>query len=183
MTAPRLQRATKIVREPDMRFPSSRIAVTPAVRAQLAMILTEAVAATVELRRQVERAHFSVLSPQLGSHHELFDRLAGDLAASADLLAVRCAMMGGHASTGLHAVGTLPPEGDDGEPYAVLAARYARYAEGLRVMVSVAAAADPMTADVLTEAVRGAEIDRWLLESHAVAARPTVHTDPHAGVS
>ncbi len=179
MTGSRLQRTPRIVREPDMRFPSSRVAVTPNVRAQLAAVLSDAIAATVDLHGQVERTHFSIRSPQLVTRHELFDRLAANLVAWCDLLAVRCGTLGGYARGSVRAAaaaGTLPPEYESAaidvtEPYAGLAARYLTYVIALRHLVTIASPSDPITADVLAEVLQGAELDLWFLESHVDAGR------------
>src|SRR5262245_28358575 len=118
----RFQRVVTTVWAPDMCAVPSPGAATSALRAQLATLLTEAIAATHELRLHVERTRFRVHDrPPPGSHHEQFDDLLANLSAATDLLAVRCATLGGPAQTGPRPSTLKVPdddERDEGEPHA-----------------------------------------------------------------
>ena len=67
------------------------------VREQSINVLNRHLAAAIDLQAQLKQAHWNVRGPGFLAIHELFDTIAGLAADDADLLAERCAALGGTA--------------------------------------------------------------------------------------
>ena len=67
------------------------------IREQAVALLNKHLAAAIDLQGQLKQAHWNVRGPTFIAVHELFDKVAGDAADYADLLAERAAALGGVA--------------------------------------------------------------------------------------
>lgn len=153
-------------------FPT-RLKLGDETRAKLVDSLNRAVATATDLRSQVKQAHWNLKGAQFIARHELFDDLADHLIAWTDDLAERATTLGGYArgTARMVAENTLLPEYDtkavDGRAHvSALADQYGHFCGHLRKMLGEAAELDPVTEDLYTEVVRGAETDLWFLEAH-----------------
>jgi starvation-inducible DNA-binding protein len=145
-----------------------------ATRAALIELLQTRLAGAIDLSLQAKHAHWNVRGAQFIALHELFDRVAEQVRAHADLLAERIAQLGGVADGSLRTVArhsTLRASvlgHVEGAVYVrALAASLARFAQLVVVAIERAdELEDPVTADLLTEVARGADELGWLLAAH-----------------
>lgn len=139
-------------------------------RAELLTALDQRLADILALWLQAKRSHWNVRGPGFFALHEHFDKVAAELAGLADEIAERIAQLGGVAG------GTVRlPVGDadvglgDGDRHVrALAESLRRFGTAAHAAITQAEECrDPVTADLLTDALATAEKLRWLLESHA----------------
>lgn len=152
----------------------TRIDLEPDVRGPLIDLLNQQLADTFDLFSQAKQAHWNVKGAQFFQLHELFDRLAGELAGQADLIAERVTALGGLA------VGTARMAAqrsrlaeydmqaiDSLAVVDVLATRVAALAASTRTAIhTVEGHGDVATADLLTEVSRMLDKALWFLEAH-----------------
>jgi starvation-inducible DNA-binding protein len=153
---------------------STRIDIPAEIRSYLITLLNRTLACTVDLRSQVKQASWNVKGKESAQLQALFESIATELDAYADLLADRLVVLGGVAlGTARMAAreSTLPEYPGDiaaGDAHALaLAERVAPYATAVRDAIAHAAdVGDAATAAVYTDIARG--VDRRLrsLESH-----------------
>lgn len=138
-------------------------------------LLNRHLAAAVDLHAQVKQAHWNVRGPAFIAVHELFDKVADEVAGYADMVAERAAALGGVAH------GTVQTAVKDSflKPYKLgianekehieaVASALAAYAGSVREAIDEAdEQGDPTTADLFTEISRGLDQQVWLVESHA----------------
>jgi starvation-inducible DNA-binding protein len=152
----------------------TRIDIPPEIRLYLIALLNQTLAGTVDLRSQVKQASWNVKGKEGSQLQALFESLAAELEAYANLVAERLVVLGGMAlGTARTAarLSTLPEYPGDlaaGDAHALaLAERVGLYATAVRDAIAHAAdVGDADTAAVYTDISRG--IDRRLraLESH-----------------
>lgn len=155
----------------------SRIALALPAREQMIALLNQQLADTVDLYSQTKQAHWNVKGAQFFQVHLLFDKLAGEQEAAADLIAERATTLGGTArgTTRMAAAASRLVEfavvaGDSMASVEALASRYASLAVSTWTAVATAAAAgDAGTADLLTSLGRGLDASLWFLEAHLQA--------------
>jgi starvation-inducible DNA-binding protein len=152
----------------------TRIDIPPEIRLYLITLLNQTLAGTVDLRSQVKQASWNVKGKEGAQLQALFESLAAELEAYANLLADRLVVLGGVAlgtarTAARHS--TLPEYPGDlaaGDAHVLaLAERVALYTTAVRDAIAHAAdVGDADTAAVYTDISRG--IDRRLrsLESH-----------------
>ncbi|HET8666589.1 MAG TPA: DNA starvation/stationary phase protection protein Dps [Terriglobales bacterium] len=143
-------------------------------RAQMVELLNSCLAEIADLRTHAKHAHWNVKGLQFQQLHELFELIASRLDRQADDVAERITALGGVANGTARQVvasSNLPQydlEAVTGvEHIRALAKRLA--VAGGRVRASLAVAhqlGDDGTGDLLTEIVRQADKDLWLLEAH-----------------
>lgn len=75
----------------------TRINLSAEVRARLIDLLNAQLADTFDVFSQAKQAHWNVKGAQFYQLHELFDRIAGELASHLDLIAERVMALGGVA--------------------------------------------------------------------------------------
>jgi starvation-inducible DNA-binding protein len=152
----------------------TRIDLEPDVRGPLIDLLNQQLADTFDLFSQAKQAHWNVKGAQFFQLHELFDRLAGELAAQADLIAERVTALGGLAlgTVRMAAQRSRLNECDihamDGMATVdALATRFAALAASTRMAIQIADEhGDAATADLLTEVSRALDKSLWFLEAH-----------------
>lgn len=153
---------------------STRNKLSREVRGQMADLLNQQLADTFDLYSQAKQAHWNVKGAQFFSLHELFEKLATELAHHADEIAERATALGGLAmgTVRMSAANSRLPESEldvtDCLPTVeALAERYAVLAESMRKAIDAAEAqGDADTADLFTEVSRALDKALWFLESH-----------------
>ncbi len=144
------------------------------IREQSVNLLNMQLAAAIDLQGQVKQAHWNVRGPGFLAVHELFDRVAALVGADADLLAERCAALGGTAQGTIQAAvehSVLIPYplliADTQKHVFAVSAALAAFGQSVRTTVElVAKQGDVDTADLLTQISRGIDSMLWLVESH-----------------
>jgi starvation-inducible DNA-binding protein len=147
------------------------------VRAEVVPMLNERLADAIDLQLQAKQAHWNVKGPAFIALHELFDRVVEHASGAADLLAERVVQLGGTAEGTVRIAARRSeldeyPHGIAGGSDHVAALAGALAAFGARIRQAIDAAAehgDAVTADLLTEIVRGNDKLLWFVEAHAQA--------------
>ena len=168
--------ATPTKSESIRRFYPTRIDLAADVRSQVAEILNQTLAATLDLKTQTKQAHWNVKGMDFFQLHELFDEMAGELEEYVDMVAERVTALGGTAlgTARLAAANSVLPEYDldavDGvEHVTALAERFAAYAKHVREAIDqTEELGDADTADLYTEISRTIDKRLWFLEAHLV---------------
>jgi starvation-inducible DNA-binding protein len=146
-------------------------------REKIVSLLNQHLADTFDLYSQTKQAHWNVKGPQFFALHELFDKLAAQLADGVDIIAERATALGGTArgtarqSAAASRVPEYPPDATTGTQHVeALAVRYAALASTCRSAIDSAIEfGDADTADLFTEISRGLDKSLWFLESHLQA--------------
>lgn len=146
------------------------------VRSQVAALLNQTLAATLDLKTQTKQAHWNVKGMDFLQLHELFDELSTELEEFVDMVAERVTALGGTAlgTARIAASESILPEYDltavDGaEHVTALAERYATYGAHVRTAIdSTGSWGDADTADLYTEISRAIDKRLWFLEAHLV---------------
>jgi starvation-inducible DNA-binding protein len=152
----------------------TRIDIPAEIRAYLITLLNRTLACTVDLRSQVKQASWNVKGKEGAQLQALFESIATELDAYADLLADRLVVLGGVAlGTARTAAreSTLPEYPGDiaaGDAHALaLTERVALYTTAVRDAIAHAAdVGDAVTAAVYTDISRGVGRRLRSLESH-----------------
>jgi starvation-inducible DNA-binding protein len=137
-------------------------------------LLNQQLADTFDLFGQAKQAHWNVKGAQFIALHELFDKLAAELAAYVDMIAERATALGGKAlgTVRMSATNSRLSECDIEvtESVAVveaMAERYAALGTSTRQAIEVAEEhGDSDSADLFTEVSRGLDKALWFLEAH-----------------
>jgi starvation-inducible DNA-binding protein len=156
---------------------STRIDLSRDVREQMIELLNQHLADTFDLYSQTKQSHWNVKGAQFHSLHELFDKLAAELAGYADLIAERATALGGLArgTVRLAAARSQLPEYPLNAVAGLatveaLAERYGTIANSLRSAINIAHdVGDAASEDLLTEVTRGLDKALWFLEAHLQA--------------
>ncbi len=146
-------------------------------RTEIIEILNARLADTIDLKTQTKFAHWNVKGKDFFQLHELFDQIATNLDAAADLLGERVTQLGGKAigtARQVAATSELPEYELDavgGEDHVrSLSARLAQLSNAAREAIDrTGELGDQGTADLFTEIVRQADKDLWFLEAHMQA--------------
>jgi starvation-inducible DNA-binding protein len=153
---------------------STRIDIPSEIRLYLITLLNQTLACTVDLRSQVKQASWNVKGKEGFQLQALFDSIATELDAYANLMAERLVILGGVAlgTARIAAAQSKLPEypGDlaAGDAHAqALAERFAPYTTAMRdAIVHAADVGDADTAAVYTDISRGVDKRLQLLEAH-----------------
>jgi starvation-inducible DNA-binding protein len=156
---------------------STRNDVSRDTRAQMVDLFNQQLADTFDLYSQTKQAHWNVKGPQFIALHELYDKLAAELAGYVDLIAERATALGGLAhgtvrmAAGNSQLAEYPLDATDGlHTVEVLADRFGALANGMRHAIEAAhQAGDVASEDLLTEVTRGLDKSLWFLEAHLQA--------------
>jgi starvation-inducible DNA-binding protein len=162
-----------------MTLHSTRIDLSQKTRARVVDLLNARLADALDLQMQAKQAHWNVKGPNFIGLHELFDRLAGELAGQVDELAERIVALGGSAQGTVQTVAAqsrlepYPTDIAEGRAHVdALAAAHARLAKSVRKAIGDAdKAGDADTADLFTGFSRALDKNLWLLEAHLQADR------------
>ena len=146
-------------------------------REKIVSLLNQHLADTFDLYSQTKQAHWNVKGPQFFALHELFVKLAAQLADDVDTIAERATALGGKAHGTARqsaAASRLPEYSPDAttctQHVEGLAVRYAALAATCRSAIKAAdQLGDADTADLFTEISRGLDKSLWFLESHLQA--------------
>jgi starvation-inducible DNA-binding protein len=144
------------------------------VREKNVALLNQQLADTFDLYSQTKQAHWNVKGAQFFQLHELFDKLAAELAGYVDQIAERATALGGLAqgTVRMSAAKSQLPECElevtDSLPTVeALAERHAELARSTRQSIeSAEGLGDADTADLFTEVSRGLDKALWFLEAH-----------------
>jgi starvation-inducible DNA-binding protein len=144
------------------------------LRANVIDLLNQQLADTFDLYSQTKQAHWNVKGAQFFQLHELFDKLAAELAGYVDQVAERATALGGLAlgTVRMSAANSQLAECEldvtDSLPTVeALAERYAALARSTRQAIESADGLDDAdTADLFTEVSRGLDKALWFLEAH-----------------
>jgi starvation-inducible DNA-binding protein len=158
---------------------STRIDLAAKTRAKMIALLNARLADALDLQLQAKQAHWNVKGPSFIALHELFDKVASDVAGHADEMAERITALGGIAEGTLQAIAgrsrldPYPLEIADGRAHLdALAAALARFGKAARKAIGEAAkAGDADTSDLFTGISREADKNLWLVEAHLQADR------------
>jgi len=152
----------------------TKIDLRMSVREKVMPLLQARLADAVDLYTQVKQAHWNVKGPSFIALHELFDKLAAQIAEHADLLAERITALAGRAdgtarvaaaTSGIEEYPTHIAEGM--QHCAAVAARLASFGKAVRACIDRAAeAGDAGTADLFTEISREIDKQLWFVEAH-----------------
>jgi starvation-inducible DNA-binding protein len=137
-------------------------------------LLNQQLADTFDLLSQAKQAHWNVKGPEFLALHDLFDKLAAELAEYVDMIAERATALGGVAlgTVRMSASSSRLPEcnldATDGVSVVDdLSDRFALLGASMRKAIEVAENhGDPGTADLFTEVSRGIDKSLWFLEAH-----------------
>jgi starvation-inducible DNA-binding protein len=162
--------------EAGRRFYPTRIDMGIEVRSQVADILNQTLAATLDLKTQTKQAHWNVKGMDFYQLHEMFDAMAGELEEYVDMVAERVTALGGTAlgTARMAAANSILPEYPleaitGAEHVTALAERFAAYAKHVREAIAQTDnLGDADTADLYTEISRTVDKRLWFLESHLV---------------
>lgn len=157
-----------------MKLPSSRIDLSNEVREEMAALLNQTLADTVDLYSQTKQAHWNVKGMEFMQLHELFDQLAATVFGYVDVIAERVTGIGAVAQGTIRmaAENSQLPEfaaglGNGKEFTTMLAERYAHYGKSVRAAIDTATEAGDMgTADLFTNISRDIDKSLWFLEAH-----------------
>jgi starvation-inducible DNA-binding protein len=153
---------------------STRIDIPIEIRLYLVTLLNQTLACTVDLRSQAKQASWNVKGKEGSQLQALFELIAAELDACADLVAERLVVLGGVAlGTARTAArqSTLPEYPGDiaaGDAHVLaLAERFAYYTTAVRDAIAHAAdVGDADTAAVYTDISRGVDKRLQRLEAH-----------------
>lgn len=144
------------------------------VREKMIDVLNQQLAGIFDLFSQAKQAHWNVKGAQFFPLHELFEKLAVELAVYADDIAERATALGGLAlgTVRMAAANSQLPEceldvTDSLATVEALADRYGALATSMRQAIATAEDhADADTEDLFTEVSRELDKALWLLEAH-----------------
>jgi starvation-inducible DNA-binding protein len=153
---------------------STRNDLSREAREDVVALLNQQLADTFDLYSQTKQAHWNVKGAQFFPLHELFDKLAAELAGYTDMIAERATTLGGLAqgTVRMSAANSQLAECEldvtDSLPTVeALAERYAALARSTRQAIESADGLDDAdTADLFTEVSRGLDKALWFLEAH-----------------
>lgn len=153
---------------------TTRIAIDPAVRKKVCVILQQALADSADLAMQAKTAHWNVKGPQFIALHKLFDELYEQVGEHVDTIAERMGALGGTVqgrvqdAAGATRLKPYPLDITDGMAHVTaLAAAFSAFANELRGDIDRCEdLEDKVTGDVLNAIT--AEVDKsiWFLEAH-----------------
>lgn len=152
----------------------TRISLPEETREQVIGILNNQLADTFDLFSQLKQAHWNVKGMNFQQLHELFDALAAEVVAYADMIAERITALGGVAlgTARMAAKASTLPEfdvetPDGGEAVSMIADRFAIYGASTREAIDTTDELGDMgTSDMFTEIVRGIDKGLYFLEAH-----------------
>lgn len=157
----------------------TKISVPESRRKELAALLGDRLADSIDLRLQAKQAHWNVRGPHFFPLHELFDKVAEAVDEFTDMIAERLTTLGGVAEglVGQAAKRTslpaYPAKAESGAEH-IEAVSTALAAFGKNVRESIEQAEkldDAATADLFTEVARGVDQQLWFVEAHQQSDR------------
>lgn len=154
-------------------MPSSKIDLSPDIRAKVTPLIAAALADATDLMLQAKQAHWNVKGPAFIALHELFDKVSEEAEEYVDMLAERIVQFGGIAEGTLRVAAAksrlreYPLTITSGsEHVAALSDALATFGKHVRRAIDESAG-DAGTADLFTEISRGVDKLLWFVEAHA----------------
>jgi starvation-inducible DNA-binding protein len=152
----------------------TRIDLPADVRQQACTLLNQRLADCIDLQTHCKQAHWNVKGVNFIALHELFDDINEDVEGYVDLLAERVVQLGGVAEGTLRqaaartTLAAYPPDTTDaGQHLDALAAALAAFGSSTRRGIDAFSSLDDaVSADILTEIVRGTDKWLWFVEAH-----------------
>lgn len=146
-------------------------------RSEMVDLLNAHLANTISLTLAVKQAHWNLKGPGFIGVHELLDEVADRLRGSADLMAERAVILGGHATGTIESVAeksTLEPYplemSDIQDHISHLKSRFMELGGAVRDAAGAAGeAGDEDTADLFTEVSRSIDKDAWFIGANSSA--------------
>lgn len=140
-------------------------------RTRMTDVLNATLADTVALTLAVKQAHWNLRGRGFIGVHEMLDDVAARLRESADLMAERAVILGGHAKGTVEEAAketNLKPYPNDlveiEEHVGALRDRFETLGARLRKAIEASAeAGDEATSDLFTEVVRAVDKDAWFI--------------------
>ncbi len=137
-------------------------------------LLNQRLADCVDLQTQCKQAHWNVKGPNFIALHKLFDEINEDVEAYVDLLAERVVQLGGIAVGTARSVAErsslldYPLTLSSGAQHvAALSDVLAQFGRTVRIGIEeMDELEDSVSADILTEVVRGVDQWLWFVEAH-----------------
>lgn len=162
--------------KPKAQFYPTRNDLPAEVREQVAALLNQSLAATLDLKTQTKQAHWNVKGKDFYQLHELFDEMAGEIEEYVDMVAERVTALGGTAlgtariAAAQSILAEYPIDAVSGKDHVTaLADRYGTYAQHVREAIGKSEElGDADTADLYTEISRTVDKRLWFLEAHLV---------------
>jgi len=153
---------------------STSIDLAESTRQSMVELLNRQLAATSDLHSQTKQAHWNVKGLNFIALHELFDKLAQELAVFVDSIAERATALGGTAfgtvrmAAARSSLKEYPGDLTDGKDHVkALAERYAAYGAANRTAINKAEqSGDAGTEDLFIEISRAVDKSLWFLEAH-----------------
>ena len=150
-----------------------------AVRGELVQLLNQRLADVIDLQTQLKQAHWNVKGPHFIGLHELFDKIAEDVASYVDLVAERVVQLGGVAEGTARVVAArsrleeYPLDVAEGAAHVEAVARaLSTFGREARTTIDEADKLDDAdTADIFTEVSRGIDKWLWFVEAHTQASK------------
>ena len=147
------------------------LAVRKKIIAQLSPLLADA----QDLYTQVKHAHWNVRGSNFIALHELFDKIAGEVNGTVDMIAERIAQLGGSP------IGSVRVAAKQSrlKEYPLSISEAAKHVEAIANVIGQFAgtsrkaidatdkAGDAVTADMLTEITRDFDKQLWFIEAHS----------------
>ena len=141
-----------------------------AKRKKVAELLAALLADAIDLKSQTKQAHWNVKGENFIALHELFDKISAEVEDAYDLIAERIVQLGGETQGTIRAAAKrtrlkeYPYGAADGNDHAdALSSAIAAFNALARPAIDET---DAITADMLTEIVRGLDKQLWFVESH-----------------
>jgi starvation-inducible DNA-binding protein len=145
-----------------------------AKRKQLVDKLNQLLADSIDLATQTKQAHWNVKGESFIALHELFDTIATEVVNDYDLIAERVVQLGGQAlgtariAAKESRLKEYPLEAVDAQDHVkALSSAIAAFNQHARKAIDETdSLGDAVTADMLTQIVRGLDKQLWFVESH-----------------
>jgi len=159
------------------KFTHTRNSLPEKVRIEMAALLQERLADSIDLMMQAKQAHWNVKGHNFIALHELFDRVYNDAGTYVDVIAERIVQLGGIACGTIRVAAkesSLPEYPLDitssTKHVAGLAHAIAFYGELIRKAIELCTTLkDADSADIFTQVSRGADMNLWFVEAHEQA--------------
>ena len=143
-------------------------------RIEVTARLQDRLADSIDLMMQAKQAHWNIKGPHFIPLHELFDKIYTDTSVYVDLIAERIVQLGGIAQGTIRAAAArsglpeYPIDISSGHKHvADLAHAIAFYSEMIREAIALTTQLDDAgTTDILTQILRGADMNLWFVEAH-----------------
>jgi starvation-inducible DNA-binding protein len=153
---------------------ATRITLPENTRAHSVVLLQKGLVHALDLERQAKQAHWNVRGSNFSALHALFDRVAEEAVAHADLCAERLVALGGFADGSLQAVSAqstllpYPSKIHDGNVHlSAVADAVARCGTLMRALIdSASTSGDADSADVFTRISCALDQRLWMVEAH-----------------